>query len=190
MSFLLQRALFQMDMSEQFISTIFIFTFWSNDLFVFTFPTNTSGVMQCFMTQTHQSARQTHIHDASDTVLESEDSLDARSCPTEVRNGAYLPVNERSTCPWYYEVNRDTNRYPEVILNAVTPCTSSCIGRDDTYQCYPITRNIQVFKFKQDYNSTHRIYEPSDIDITVGFTCASRRMILNRIPLSITPTYA
>ena len=176
-----------MDVSEQLISTIIILNFWSNDLFVFTFPTNTPGVMECFMRKTYQSARQTHIQVVYDTVLESGDSLDARSCPTEVRNGADLPVNERSTCPWYYEVNRDTNRYPEVILNAVTPCTSSCIGRDETYQCYPITRNIQVLKFKQDYNSTYRIYEANDIDITVGFTCASRRMILNRIPLSPTP---
>ena len=181
-----------MGLSEQLIPIVFIITCWSDTLFVFTFPTSNTGVVEFFMRKTHRSALHTYgLQDAYDSVFESEDSFgNLKSCPTEVKNGADVSVNERSTCPWYYEVNRDPDRHPEVILNAVTPCTSSCIGRDDTYQCYPITRNIQVLKFKQDYNSTYRIYEPNNIDITVGFTCGSRRITVNTTPLSITPTFA
>ena len=144
------------------------------------------------MRQSDRTAVHTYgLQDAYDAVFESEDSFgDLKSCPTEVKKGADLPVNERSTCPWYYEVNRGPDRYPEVILNAVTPCTNSCIGRDDNFQCYPVTRKIQVLIFKGKYNSTYRIYEPNDIDITIGYTCGSRKMANNITPPSITPTFA
>ena len=182
-----------MDMLVHPVSTMFVFTSLLRNYYVASFPTSNTGGVEFFIRQSHRTTLHNYgLQDAFDTVFESEDSFgDLKQCPTVAKTGADVAVNERSTCPWYYEINRDPGRHPEVILNAVTPCTSSCIGRGDDYQCYPITRNIQVLTYKQDYNSTYRIYEPNDIDITVGFTCGSRKLTVNRTTSRpLTPTFA
>ena len=182
---------FQMDISELIITIIFICTSWTNILFVYTFPTSNTGVVEFFMSRSNRTALHTYgLREAFDIVFKSKNCFgDLKSCPTEVKNGTELLVNERSTCPWYYEVNRDPERYPEIILNAVTPCTNSCIGRDDNFQCYPVTRKIQVLKFKEEFNAAYRIYLPNEIAITVGFTCGSRRMAVNITPPSVTTAF-
>ena len=50
-------------------------------------------------------------------------------CPNNVRQGYDLSEHERSNCPWYYEMNHKSTRYPNNILISRTPC-SACIGHD------------------------------------------------------------
>ena len=107
-------------------------------------------------------------------------------CPKEMKQGYDLPENEKSNCPWYYEVDHKSTRYPNNILVARTPCFS-CIGYDsDYFQCHPITRNITVYN-KIEYVEEEIKYETEEIEIPVGFTCGARDFV-NGYVNTATPT--
>ena len=111
---------------------------------------------------------------------ESERNFDSRNhgkCPTEMKTGSNLPVNEKSTCPWYYEVSHDGTRYPPDILIAKSNCTT-CIGNNGDFQCHPVVRTIQVL-YEKTEDSGYVTYEARDISIPIGFTCGSRDMAAN-----------
>lgn len=120
---------------------------------------------------------------AKDTTLDSIREKSERSlgnleqCPSAVKTGTNLPVNEVSTCPWYYSVDHSPNRYPADILIAKTPCTT-CIGSNGDTLCHPITRSIQILKEKETMSGDVN-YEAEDIEIPVGYTCGSRNMVDN-----------
>ena len=108
----------------------------------------------------------------------SERNYDIRNsgrCPTEIKTGGPdVPINERSTCPWYYHVEHDGNRYPTDLLIAVSNCTT-CIGSNGDNLCQPITRDITVFVQTVE-PSGNVTFVPEVKRIPVGFTCASRIM--------------
>lgn len=93
-------------------------------------------------------------------------------CPTEVREG-YIE-EDISVCPWYYEEDYDSNRYPSSYRYAVTPC-STCIGnnRNEMLRCESVNQTITVWdRIRVDgSNPSEYRYQPRDLDITVGYTC-------------------
>ena len=99
-------------------------------------------------------------------------------CPATVKTGADLPVSAKSTCPWYYKVDHNPNRYPANILYAVTPCTDTCIGGNDNLQCLPVVRTVETM-IESGEDTGNIKYETKEEQITVGFTCGARYMAEN-----------
>ena len=100
------------------------------------------------------------------------------TCPATVKTDPNLPVSAKSTCPWYYKVDHNPNRYPANILYAVTPCNVTCIGGNDDLQCLPVVRTIETMTEKGNESGSIR-YETTEEQITVGFTCGARYMAEN-----------
>ena len=68
----------------------------------------------------------------------SKKERDVRVYPSKVAEGIDVPVYERSTCPWYYEIEHDATRYPPTILRAKKLCPR-CIG-NEAMECVHITQ--------------------------------------------------
>ena len=108
-------------------------------------------------------------------------------CPQEIKRGNDLSENDKSNCPWYYELNHRSTRYPNNILIARTPCFS-CIGYDsDYFQCLTITQNVTVFNKIEDVSGELK-YEAEEIEIPVGFTCGARDFANNYVKEVATST--
>ena len=147
---------------------------------VYTFPAGNANTVEFFMK--HSTHDQVDWYQTSQ-ILEQERQNSERSfgnthkCPKEVKTGANLLVNEKSTCPWFYKISHDSARYPKDILYANTPCIH-CIGSNETLQCHPVKRTIQVLIQQEEISGEIR-YEPQDIEISIGFTCGSPNFVDN-----------
>lgn len=113
-------------------------------------------------------------------------------CPSEVFTGINDPPQKRSTCPWYYAIDHDPNRFPPTLLKAQPACTE-CIGSNGNYQCVGIARPMSVLKKSASKDSNgNSIWFQDEIRLTVGFTCAGRRFADNAAtsaPAVATPDY-
>lgn len=113
-------------------------------------------------------------------------------CPATVFTGINDPSEKRSTCPWYYAIDHDPNRFPPTVLKAQSACTE-CIDSNGNYQCVGITRPMSVLKKSASKDSNgNSIWFEDEIRITVGFTCAGRRFADNAAtsaPAVTTPDY-
>lgn len=100
-------------------------------------------------------------------------------CPATVSTDKTDSTAKRSTCPWYYVIDHDPNRFPTTMLKAQTPC-QVCIGSTGQYQCVGITHTVTVLmksaSLDLNGNSTWIADEKT---ITVGFTCAGRKFTDN-----------
>ena len=155
---------------------------------VYTFPAGNSNTVEFFMKNSTHSEVKWYESDPhlNEERQNSEISFgNVHVCPSEVKTGANLLVNEKSTCPWYYKISHDPSRYPNDILYAHTPCTH-CIGSNGNLQCHPVKRTVQVL-IQQGENSGEIRYESKDIEIPVGFTCGSRDFVDNVVQTTAAP---
>ena len=137
-----------------------------------------SNTVEFFMTEAQYQINRNATEQSLDTIRESSQRAFGYlpTCPSELKTDPNLPVNAKSTCPWYYEVDHNTSRYPAVILKAVTPCTDTCIYGNDDLQCLPVVRTIKTMTERGHDVSGDIKYETTEEPITVGFTCGARYM--------------
>ncbi|XP_077995876.1 interleukin 17-like protein [Glandiceps talaboti] len=121
------------------------------------------------------------------TMDQSEDNLSTGSehhhveqlpiepCPLEYGSGAAL--NERSNCPWYYEVNTDMSRYPRSLNEAHCHNCLFCItdnSQHSSWQCQPVTYDIWVLSRSVCIDGVYQ-YQPVLESIGVSCTCVRPR---------------
>ncbi|KFP80499.1 Interleukin-17F, partial [Acanthisitta chloris] len=82
-------------------------------------------------------------------------------------------VSNRSLAPWDYRLDKDPNRYPQVIADAqcrLSSCVNSLGQEDYSFNSVPIKQEILVLhREKQGCQVTYRLEKKV---ITVGCTCA------------------
>jgi len=91
-----------------------------------------------------------------------------RTCPTELPKTG--DQEQRSTCPWYYVINHDENRFPADIAEARCRC-ERCIGGHTVNQCERVFYHQRVLKRKGEKDGMYR-WEPAWEKIATGCTCA------------------
>ena len=141
-----------------------------------------SNTVEFFMTEDQHD--QVNWYGTDQSLESTRDSSekafgDTSKCPETVKTDPNLPVSAKSTCPWYYKVDHNPNRYPANILYAVTPCNAACIDGSDELQCLPVVRTIEVMIEKGHDESGNIIYETMEAENTVAWTCGARYMAEN-----------
>lgn len=100
-------------------------------------------------------------------------------CPATVFTDKSDSTAKRSTCPWYYVIDHDPNRFPTTMLKAQTPC-QVCIGSTGQHQCVGITHSVTVLMKSDILDSNgNSTWIADEKTITVGFTCAGRKFTDN-----------
>ena len=92
-------------------------------------------------------------------------------CPQHMPDtSGIISAKDRSTCPWHYVRERNPAVYPSIVFQAVQNC-HFCIEANDK-ECIPIS--LQVPIYVPGTNGTSGVW--CEKYITVGFTCAFRRI--------------
>lgn len=154
--------------------------------FVFSAPVATNNTVLTFTQD--QLSHSSYAWTQPDATVEQIKTLSQTAfgsnmlCPTTVYESANDPLNKRSTCPWIYETDHDSMRFPTTILRA-TPLCTYCIGSGGKYECNPIFRNMTVLRQDKvpDANGNYR-WMQSEYTTTVAYTCAGRRIANNIVP--------
>jgi len=82
-----------------------------------------------------------------------------------------IPVAVRSSCPWYYKIDHDMNRFPATILKAVLRCNTTCRESGPQFTCETVNRHIKVLQ-KTIAVEGHVKYIQNKIPVPVGFSCS------------------
>jgi len=77
----------------------------------------------------------------------------------------------RSTCPWYYIIDHDTNRFPATILNAVLHSNTACTNLGPHFDCEKVYTNTTILQTVY-FNNQHVKYMERKIIIPLGFACS------------------
>ncbi|KAL3857801.1 hypothetical protein ACJMK2_012436 [Sinanodonta woodiana] len=118
-----------------------------------------------------------------DLTAQCDSKKHGETCPTKVLVDSHIPVYARSNCPWIYAVDHDPLRFPSTILEAKPRCTY-CIGSNDDLECNPITRSIRVLRRGNCVEGFYQ-YVESMQEITLGFTCAGKRILKDKTDDSV-----
>lgn len=102
-------------------------------------------------------------------VLRSSNHM-LTNCPKSIPTSG--DVNDRSLCPWYYEINEDPMRYPAVIPEARCKC-EYCLEVTGK-KCENVNYNIRVLKRSSEICDADGYYQYKEVyvSIRVGCTCA------------------
>ena len=96
------------------------------------------------------------------------------NCPNRISRGRMLDISQRSTCPYYYRVNIDVNRYPSRITEAKCSCVSCLNAKgDSTLGCEEVKYFIRVLRRTGCVNGVY-VYTPKIETLNVGCTCAGK----------------
>ena len=90
------------------------------------------------------------------------------SCPTELPNAGDQEL--RATCPWYYVINHDENRFPADIAEARCRC-ERCVHGQSVNQCERVYYNHRVLRRIGETEGVYR-WVPTWEKISTGCTCA------------------
>ncbi|OWF36618.1 Interleukin 17-like protein [Mizuhopecten yessoensis] len=99
-------------------------------------------------------------------------------CPT---SAAQLPVNApvyaRSNCPWYYELQNDTDRFPTSLPKAISKCGRQCLGLHenikDDFTCDYIYQDVTVLMKEYHKNVLHFVEKVESIPVVS--TCVRKK---------------
>lgn len=97
----------------------------------------------------------------------------SKACPNTTVKGNY-PLMARSSCPWFLETDRNTNRYPVEIVYANTRCKHGCIGSDGHMTCERIQLPVYVLKRVGCRKGVNH-YQEERILLPIAYTCAEPR---------------
>ncbi|XP_033748601.1 uncharacterized protein LOC117333422 [Pecten maximus] len=100
----------------------------------------------------------------------------SKHCPAANDMSSSAPVNERSSCPWYIDIDTDSKRHPKEIPVAIPRCgpSESCVGmseaQKDNFECGRIYISIKVLR-KEICSATHSKWVEGTERVSVGTTC-------------------
>ncbi len=104
-----------------------------------------------------------------------QDQQEGSLCVKTPQDGPGTPVNQRSVCPWTYDVTRDRNRYPERLTEARC-CNATCqltSGSAGSSQCEQVTYNVPVLYTTSKADETGTcVYDLRFEQMAVGCSCA------------------
>ena len=147
-----------------------------------------TSVIEFFMPDsTHSSINWSQDPEVTQVSTNSQDVFGTDlNCPTVVSEGADVPLNKRSICPWYYKVDHELNRYPTTILKAMPLC-QYCIGTNQTQECVAIQEQRTVLRQEttKDAQGNYKYIEET-IPVSVGYTCAGLSTVSNAATQSTT----
>lgn len=87
---------------------------------------------------------------------------------TEAATSIQAELNDRSLCPWYWNLNFDPNRIPAILPEAVCKCKSQHYG-DLFYECHEMKYQVRVLKFGKSCD------EPEMGEVAIGMACVAVR---------------
>ena len=94
------------------------------------------------------------------------------SCPSKLPDTRDAELRDRSTCPWYYVINEDRTRHPQLLAEARCKCRW-CVedaGRADR-GCERVTYPLPVLRRKGCTNGVYE-YVEENVDVSVGCVCS------------------
>ena len=89
------------------------------------------------------------------------------SCPTELPTSG--DQEQRATCPWYYVINHDEDRFPADIAEARCRC-ERCVNGQSGNQCERVYYNHRVLRRVGETEGMYR-WVPAWEKISTGCTC-------------------
>ena len=114
------------------------------------------------------------IHDVNNNKSKAvSDTSDRPHCSETTNSDLDASVRVRSTCPWHYAQNHDSDRYPSTLVEARCIC-DHCIGGGKLTRCEPIFYSVQVLRRSEmncDEDGFYK-YVPEWNQISIGCTCA------------------
>lgn len=87
-----------------------------------------------------------------------------------------IPLNLRSSCPWFPVEDVDNSRYPSVLYTAKTHCTSGCIGTNGHQRCESLYRTLKVLSRDGCANGVYQ-YRTVDVSVSIAYICAQQREV-------------
>jgi hypothetical protein len=119
---------------------------------------------------------------ASSSVYDVQEQLiyGQKQCPEMLASGIDSPLEDRSTCPFYYVISHDPRRFPAAIAQARCKCRS-CLdvaGGKSANVCEPFYYPMKVLMKTGCVDGVYQ-YEDATIQIQVGCMCAHRRMAVS-----------
>ncbi|XP_069135315.1 uncharacterized protein [Argopecten irradians] len=119
-----------------------------------------------------------------DSVVSLKDLIDVQwnhptHCPSadEIPNDMEAPVYHRSSCPWYFDIAFNADRFPYRIPRAVSRCKKpdSCVGitgdvEKNQFECGLVYMTIHVLR-RVKCSETHSKWVDAYEDVAIGSAC-------------------
>ncbi|KAL4224374.1 Interleukin-17 [Mactra antiquata] len=128
--------------------------------------------------ETHHGLNWDHDRGLQEQASASQAAFDTSECDQlQVSTKESDPIYKRSTCPWYYKVDHDVNRFPAYMLKAVPLCVHRCLGDgNEDKECSPILKDIVVLTKNGLDASNNTLWKETIERQPVGFTCTGRKI--------------
>ena len=124
------------------------------------------------------------------TIREPEQLLYGdKTCPGSLRTNGDAPIQERSTCPYYYVISHDPLRYPVAIAEARCKCMYCFDDSTGDNLCEAVYFPKTVLRQQGCVNGTY-VYHPETYYVQNACVCAKRRFAVAEGENSVTTTTA
>jgi len=117
----------------------------------------------------------------SNCTLRTPIDWDTR-CPANLQaldNSPNSPIKDRSVCPYYFEIETDSHRFPKAITRAVCKC-QYCLedhGPSSKNVCEPVHTPEMVLRRGRCTDGVYQ-YHPTEIQRQISCLCARMREII------------
>lgn len=105
-----------------------------------------------------------------------------KTCPTSMSNTDSAPIEERSTCPYYYAISHDPLRYPVVIAEARCKCMKCFDDSTGDNLCEAVYFPKTVLRRQKECINGIYYYKPETYYVQNACVCAKRRFLLTSTP--------
>lgn len=100
-----------------------------------------------------------------------------KTCPISMADSDNAPIEERSTCPYYYVISNDLFRYPVAIAEARCKCMYCFDDSTGDNLCEPVYFPKTILRRQKECLNGMYQYQPETYYVQNGCVCAKRRFV-------------